>query len=73
MVKFEGLQVGGIEGSTSIVTSDLKQKGPMATITANKGTTQTTTVVLEFPKATGSLTKNSKLECPCFNGMDFRG
>ena len=37
MLKFEGLQGGGGEGSASIVTAELKQKESMATLSATSG------------------------------------
>ena len=61
MLKFEGLQVGGVEGSTSIITSELKQKGPMAALSATNSSIQHTVAVLASLGSTRSLTKYSKL------------
>ena len=44
-----------------------------AVLKVERGVTQTKTEVLDLTGITRPLTKYSKLECPRFDGEDFRG
>ena len=72
--QFETLQGGrGLEGSASTVPSVLPQKSILGTPGDIKDTTQASTELIDLTGSSRVLTKYSKLQCPRFDGMDFRG
>ena len=73
MLKFDTSPVGGTEGSGSIGSSEMRQKGMLGVTGEIKGVTPTVTENLDLTGGARMLTKYSKLECPRFDGEDFRG
>ena len=72
MLKLEPSQSGGLEGSGSSGPTALNQNVVVGIPAAVKEASQTKTETLDL---TGlrTFTKYSKLECPRFDGVDFRG
>ena len=70
MLRFDALKG---EGSGSTGASDLKLKDGGGALEVNRGVTQSKTEILDLTGLARPFTKYSKLECPRFDGVDFRG
>ena len=73
MFKFEASQRGGSVGSGNVSSSEQRQKGILGTLGAMGSITPTLAKTLNLTDTARVLTKYSKLECPSFEGVDFRG
>ena len=73
MFKFKSSQRNGLEGSSSIRALDLKQKCILGVTGETRRTTKAYTEVVDFIGTSRPFTKYYKLECPRFDGVDFKG
>ena len=73
MLKFEASQGNGSESSANIISTEQKQKSILGVPGAVGSNTSSPTEFLNLTGTVRPLTKYSKLECPSFEGVNFRG